>query len=367
MDAPENISGTDAVLLSDVIKQFPFFQTAHLLYAKSLHNIQSIHYNNQLKTTAAYASDRKILYQLITNKKAEKQEVTSILIAEKSAAEIGEKALITNEFLQKDNNVTIPESKSLIHPIVEPSDIFSSKAATTLNSEAPITELKPAIKPVEAIEKTTAEIVEDTQELKPATNTSELQLEDLEKEFLDNAAISIYSSKTLHELPEIEPQHPTKENQEGKEVSEFIAQKTVPTPHLQEPTSFVDWLKNVSSYEISVNESVYETLSNNKENTKKVSEKLSDFELIDKFISEEPKISKPKAEFFNPVNMAKQSVIEDISFVSETLAKIYELQGNYSKALAAYENLRLKYPEKRLYFATQIKNLKKIINQNNIK
>jgi hypothetical protein len=65
--------------------------------------------------------------------------------------------------------------------------------------------------------------------------------------------------------------------------------------------------------------------------------------------------------------MAKQSVAEDISFVSETLAKIYELQGNYSKALAAYESLRLKYPEKRLYFATQIKNLKKLINQNNIK
>jgi len=90
---------------------------------------------------------------------------------------------------------------------------------------------------------------------------------------------------------------------------------------------------------------------------------LSDVDLIDKFIREEPKITRPKAEFYSPVNMAKQSVADDITFVSETLAKIYVLQGNYVKALHAYENLRLKYPEKRLYFASQIKNLRKLINQ----
>ena len=80
-------------------------------------------------------------------------------------------------------------------------------------------------------------------------------------------------------------------------------------------------------------------------------------------IKDEPKLSPQKTAFYSPVNMAKQSVAEDITFVSETLAKIYVLQGNYAKAIKAYENLRLKYPEKRLYFASQIKNLRKLINQ----
>ena len=56
--------------------------------------------------------------------------------------------------------------------------------------------------------------------------------------------------------------------------------------------------------------------------------------------------------------MARISVVEDFSFVTETLAKIYEKQGNYSKAINAYENLILKFPEKSAYFVDRIKTLK---------
>ena len=86
--------------------------------------------------------------------------------------------------------------------------------------------------------------------------------------------------------------------------------------------------------------------------------KLSRKELIDKFILENPSISRPKAEFYNPISVAQNSIIDQEDIVSETLAKIYEKQGYFEKAISIYEKLGLKYPEKSRYFAAQIERLK---------
>ena len=88
--------------------------------------------------------------------------------------------------------------------------------------------------------------------------------------------------------------------------------------------------------------------------------KLSRKELIDKFILENPSISRPKAEFYNPISVAQNSIIDQENIVSETLAKIYEQQGYIEKAISIYEKLSLKYPEKSRYFAAQIERLKKV-------
>ena len=85
--------------------------------------------------------------------------------------------------------------------------------------------------------------------------------------------------------------------------------------------------------------------------------KLSRKELIDKFILENPSISRPKAEFYNPISVAQNSIIDQENIVSETLAKIYEKQGYIEKAISIYEKLRLHYPEKSRYFAAQIERL----------
>lgn len=52
---------------------------------------------------------------------------------------------------------------------------------------------------------------------------------------------------------------------------------------------------------------------------------------------------------------AKDSVKDHDENITETLAKIYELQKKYSKALDAYEKLIVKYPEKADYFRERIK------------
>ena len=86
--------------------------------------------------------------------------------------------------------------------------------------------------------------------------------------------------------------------------------------------------------------------------------KLSRKELIDKFIAENPSISKPKAEFYNPISVAQNSITDHGEIVSETLAKIYFKQGYFDKAISIYEKLSLNNPEKSIYFAAQIEMIK---------
>lgn len=51
----------------------------------------------------------------------------------------------------------------------------------------------------------------------------------------------------------------------------------------------------------------------------------------------------------------------DDSYFTETLARIYVKQRRYEKALQIIKNLSLKYPEKNVYFADQIRFLEKLI------
>jgi len=79
--------------------------------------------------------------------------------------------------------------------------------------------------------------------------------------------------------------------------------------------------------------------------------------LIQKFITENPRIGA-----FNPNiptdNLAEKNLIQPEEIGTETLAAIYERQGFNAKAIAVYEKLSLKYPEKSSYFAQKISSLK---------
>lgn len=124
---------------------------------------------------------------------------------------------------------------------------------------------------------------------------------------------------------------------------------------LEEKKKSLDELKAIIENKIA-------ELEKQKKTTKKTEKKLSKAEIIDKFIAENPSISRPKQEFFNPISAAQESVIDQENIVSETLAMIYEKQGYYEKAISIYEKLKLKYPEKSIIFAGQIKTLKDKLN-----
>ena len=58
---------------------------------------------------------------------------------------------------------------------------------------------------------------------------------------------------------------------------------------------------------------------------------------------------------------APVEVLDDESYFTETLAKIYVKQQRYSKAIEIIRRLNLKYPKKNAYFADQIRFLEKLI------
>ncbi len=64
---PQEISRKQTEELEKVITAFPYFQSARLLYLKGLKKQDSYKYNQTLKTTAAYTTDRSILFNFITS------------------------------------------------------------------------------------------------------------------------------------------------------------------------------------------------------------------------------------------------------------------------------------------------------------
>ena len=163
----------------------------------------------------------------------------------------------------------------------------------------------------------------------------------------------------------------SKQLEEGEAVEEIIPEKTFIIPEinlsgsheelsaelalLDERRKTIDELKALIAQRLKTLE---EEKKQEKESVEAPKKKLSRKELIDKFIAENPSISRPKAEFYNPISMAQNSIIDKGDIVSETLAKIYLQQGYLDKAIEIYEKLSLLFPEKSIYFAAQIETIK---------
>jgi hypothetical protein len=142
----------------------------------------------------------------------------------------------------------------------------------------------------------------------------------------------------------------------------------------KEPENFTDWLRLIqkSNKQLSA-ENILDTNTENNTDIKTrlekgkiitqesaLNKKLKNLALIDKIIENSPGQIKIKDDqkFYSPEHNAKESLLENEHLVSETLAKIYALQGSVNKAVRAYEILSLKFPQKSAYFASLIQKLK---------
>lgn len=171
------------------------------------------------------------------------------------------------------------------------------------------------------------------------------------------------------EIPQASPQAETTEKEvksTEKSAEEKLEIGKPLTFNKSETHSFSEWLQlskiTPINREENKEEEVYESDKTN--NTFTSSSGLDKkLEIIDRFIESNPKITPSKTAPAPTTNLGNKNE-DNNSLMTETLAKVYLEQKKYSKAIQAYEILILKYPEKSVFFADRIADIK-ILQQNN--
>ena len=96
INKPDAIHEKQTEALEKVLQEFPYFQSARAIQLKGLYNQNSSKYNVALKITAAYTTDRSVLFEFITS-----ETFTSIQkgLYDKKALEILDIQVIDSEII----------------------------------------------------------------------------------------------------------------------------------------------------------------------------------------------------------------------------------------------------------------------------
>lgn len=312
INKPDAIHEKQTEALEKIVQEFPYFQSARALYLKGLYNQNSFKYNYALKITAAYTTDRSILFDFISS-----DTFTTIQkgLFDQKAAEVSDIDVNESEVVSDNPKLEIRENT------VEQSILTSIKEATL-----PVVELE--------VPKITIDDFVGIPE----------QAETIERAVEENITEDSNSNVLAEEKLEI-----------GKPLSFSLTERH----------SFQEWLQLSKLKPIERVEQQEQTNISEPEPTSEVNfEKQKKNVLIDKFIENNPKIPPIKKDVEIPAIFYEPSHADNSSLMTETLARVYLEQKKYQKAIQAYEILILKYPEKSSFFADRILDIKHL-QQNN--
>lgn len=294
LNKPYSVNGTQAQELEQLLQEFPYLQSARAFLLKALYNQDSFRYNSELKKTAAYTTDRSVLFDFITSEQFQSIQSDFHEQQQKQVEDIIVTAAVP--VVATPENTAAPDK-------AEESVKLSIKVA---EPEAKVTEFAEE-QPVPSIPATTETPGEKLEMGKP------LAFDSGEKhsfaEWLQLSKLSPINRET-HAPAEIET---TETTETGNAPAEAINRK---------------------------------------------------LELIDRFIETNPKIVPVRGSIPAPANIDKGTQ-ENTSLMTETLARVYLEQKKYQKAIQAYEILILKYPEKSVFFADRILEIKNLQQNNN--
>ena len=130
--------------------------------------------------------------------------------------------------------------------------------------------------------------------------------------------------------------------------SELRLKKSSP-PSVDVKLNFLDWIQFTEEKQNQT------TLSKEADKAGPLSEKIH---IIDRFLKANPKI--PPGGKNESNNYSLEEDLYSNELMTETLAKVLVKQKKYKKAIGAYKILILKYPEKNVFFADKIQEIRKL-------
>jgi hypothetical protein len=361
---PGIIDASDLQDIATLADKFPYTSLFSLLYLKGLKANKSLSFEEKLKEHSYRISDRVQLYQLIN------ETVTETVSEEDQEVHTEEIVKISNVYVETPKNV---EEESIAHD--DDSAITEDESSNSLEEEGDTTiaditfdfgsdvvsdqtkDIDDAssdndieIKEIEGLEYISLpqgksfksdEDESVLEEVNEAESDDDDSMDKLEENLAQHLIASGYHLKPLSEEEERTLEEKTIEQK--PEASQELEPKT-PQETKSNDSSFISWLHADVNYEPVASE---------------FKKELEEFDPLEDLSGE---VQKPKTEFFSPTKKAKESLQEETIPVSETLAKVFVLQGNYPKAIQVYEELCLKFPEKKTFFADSIKEIKKKLN-----
>ncbi|WP_330444345.1 tetratricopeptide repeat protein [Flavobacterium sp. C4GT6] len=331
LNKPYSVTDKHTMDLESVLYEFPYLQSARAIHLKGLYNQDSFRYNMELKKTASHTNDRSVLFDFITSENFQSIQKDFLEEKEKAIEEITVKDTETIQTETEETETPTPPANRLERSIEQTiKEAEENKRKEEEIHDIPAIVSSPVFVPKEENEK---QVKNSEQE--PQQDETEKKLE-IGKPLEFNKAEQ-HSFQEWLQLSKLMPI-----NRETEPQEEITAKST----------------NTVVTEDAPIEEPEKEETENSGPTS--LDKKL---ELIDKFIESNPKIV-PVRNATQPVANIERSSSDSSLPMTETLARVYLEQKKYQKAIQAYEILILKYPEKSVFFADRIADIK-ILQQNN--